>query len=595
MFEILFLFGLIIAIGFASRWVFERTRVPEVIILLLIGFALGPLGLIKYFGIPAVGRQEFEGIAPLIGAVAIISMVFEAGLRLRVKEFPANIAKSALSAALNIGVCIVILGGILHFALGWGKIDALLFGTILGGMSSFAAYSILPLTRTTNKLRNAIYLEGTLSTIAISIMSIALLRYSWLSNQNGLAGLSSFVFLLFSVSFIIGLVLGVLLLLILLNFKVKRLSFFLLFAALLMAYFIDFSYLGGIGVISVAMIGFVLANSEDFFRLIKKTASFEVDESFKGVYREISLFINTFFFVYLGFIFRPEQLGVEEIFAPVLLVAGIFLARAIVSRVMRKITGFQRHEEFLSTVIVPRDILTATLAAFAFVFLPYQPVFSIEIVCLVIAYSAIASSAGISWYERIFKNTFLFRTEVVLKDKRKVIVRSFTRDDIGKLRGFFNEFVKEGAYIAIDQRISAAEEKEMGLDTIAKMNKKEMIVWVVEYQNNIVGQTVAQKMPKRERDNVSLSFYIAKDFRGAGLGRILIKMIVKEAKTTFNPHNLYLTVYSDNRKAIKLYEMEGFVKCGVLPGWMKYNNTYLDRIYMVYDPLKAKKKNKHKK
>ena len=111
-----------------------------------------------------------------------------------------------------------------------------------------------------------------------------------------------------------------------------------------------------------------------------------------------------------------------------------------------------------------------------------------------------------------------------------------------------------------------------------------MICWVVEHQNKIVGRAVAEKMPRRERDNVSLSFYISKAFRGAGLGTLLIRMIIKEGMRVFRPHNLYLTVYSDNRSAIKLYEREGFQKTGVLPGWMKHNEQYLDRIYMVYRP-----------
>ncbi len=41
-----------------------------------------------------------------------------------------------------------------------------------------------------------------------------------------------------------------------------------------------------------------------------------------------------------------------------------------------------------------------------------------------------------------------------------------------------------------------------------------------------------------------------------------------------------------------MYEREGFVKAGVLPDWMRHNNAYFDRIYMVYDPCgrKARKR-----
>ena len=591
MFEILFLAGLIIAIGFASRWIFQKTRIPEVIILMFIGFALGPLGLAVYFGVPGGSMQFFQQAAPIAGAIAIISMVFEAGLRLKVKEFFGKLSMPMLSAFLNMGACIAAVAGALHFILGWGAADALIFGAMFGGMSSFAAYTTLPLVRTTNSLRNSLYLEGTLSTITISILAIALMRYGSIGGQSGIAGLAWTIFPLFSVSFILGIALGIVLLFLLLNFKVKRLSFSLLFAALLMTYFIDFSYLGGIGVISVAIIGFVLANSEDFFRMLKKNASFGEYEAFTAFHAETSLFINTFFFVYLGFIFRPEQFSLENILASALIVAAIIAARAAVTLALKKSSSPQRHENLLNAVMVPRDLLSATLATFLVIYRPGQPAFGIEIVGMVIALSTLYTSAGINFYERIFRDTLLFRKDVALSDGRTAVVRGFTKDDFGKLRKFFNGLVAEGAYIAIDHRLSGDEEREMGEETLAKMNRREMVVWVAEHEGKIVARAAAEKMAGRERDNVSLSFYVAKGFRGAGLGTVLIRMLVKESFRVFSPRNLYLTVYSDNREAIRLYEREGFAKVGVLSGWMKHNNDYLDRVYMVYGKKKTRREN----
>ena len=103
-----------------------------------------------------------------------------------------------------------------------------------------------------------------------------------------------------------------------------------------------------------------------------------------------------------------------------------------------------------------------------------------------------------------------------------------------------------------------------------------------EHNGRIVARAVAEKMSQRERDNVSLSFYVSKDFRQAGLGSGLLRMLLKEARAFFKPHNLYLTVYSNNKRAIRLYEREGFSMVGVLPGWLKHEGKYLDRIYMVH-------------
>jgi ribosomal protein S18 acetylase RimI-like enzyme len=117
-------------------------------------------------------------------------------------------------------------------------------------------------------------------------------------------------------------------------------------------------------------------------------------------------------------------------------------------------------------------------------------------------------------------------------------------------------------------------------------------MWVCEYENRVIARAVASRMERREKDNVSLSLYVAKEFRGVGLGTTLLRMLIAEAQKTFKPHNLYLEVFSNNENAIKIYKKEGFVKIGVLPGWNKYGNSYLDEIYMVYKPKKEGKTDK---
>jgi RimJ/RimL family protein N-acetyltransferase/NhaP-type Na+/H+ or K+/H+ antiporter len=590
MFEIIFLISIIIGLGFASRFAFEKTRIPESIILIATGFCLGPLGLISFFSIPKIELEYLQSVAPVIGAIAIVSIIFEAGFRLKARDVAGNILNSVLAAFLHTFTSIIVIFLILNFILDWNLKDSLVLSAIFGGISSYTVYYIAPLLRTTNATRSRLYIEASLSSLIVCIIAIALMKYSELEAAKVAINVGTVLFWLFSVSFIIGLIVGIMLLFAMLKLKIKRAGFLPLFALVLAIYYIDFVYLGGIGVISLAIIGFVLANSDDFFKTLKMHGSFEVDDSFRFFQQEISLFIGAFFFVYLGMIFRPEQLTVQNILIGILILLGIFFARASVVGIMHKISKSQKHENFLQVVMLPRDILSAGLATFIFIY-PNSVGFGTEIVTITIVLSTIASSIRINQYEKIFKNSLLFRKEVKLKDGRVVIIRSFTRDDFGKLRVFFNKLVEEGAYIAIDQRVSNAEEREIDEESIAKINRKEMICWVVEYENRIVGRAVAEKMPRRERDNVSLSFYIAKEFRGVGLGTTLIRMIIKESMQMFKPHNIYLTVYSDNKKAIKLYEREGFEKAGVLPGWMKHNDKYLDRIYMVYNPKKRQNKN----
>src|SRR3989344_1555697 len=329
MFEIIFLIGLIILLGLASRWVFEKTRIPQVIILLLIGFALGPLGLISYFNFPNIDQGYFQSIAPIIGAVAIISMVFDAGIRLRLKDLRGDISFSVLFTFLNLAATVGLISLVLHFIFHWALIDSVIFASIIGGLSSFAAYSILPLVRTTNNLRSSLYLESVISTIAIGIGAIGLMRFAQVL-AIGPLDFGNALFFLFSISFIFGLLAAISILFVITHFNIKKFSYFSLLALILIVYSVDFVYLGGIGIISVIVIGIVLQNAGDMFKIMKKPFAFEIDDSFRSFQREISLFINTFFFVYLGLLFRLNDLTLQNVLIAILLVACIIVVRVAV-------------------------------------------------------------------------------------------------------------------------------------------------------------------------------------------------------------------------------------------------------------------------
>ncbi|MCI0503898.1 GNAT family N-acetyltransferase [Candidatus Micrarchaeota archaeon] len=586
MFEILFLIGLIAFIGFVGRWVFVRTRIPEILILLAIGFALGPMGPFSSFSAFEINLQSFRSIAPVVGAVAIVSFVFDAGLHLKVGQILKSLSFSTLFAITNMALCICILAFLLHFLFAWDMAASLLLAVIFGGPSSFAIYSMLPFVRTSNHARGILYLEGTLSAILVSAMAITLLRYPY--SEAGATPILPLVLSSFSVSFILGLAAGLVILWALFRFRIRKFGYLLTFSALLMLFFVDYELLGGIGVISIALIGLVIGNSGEVFRLMGISGRLDLEDTVKGFREEVSLFISTFFFVYLGMVARPDLLlEPGNVLLALTMIIVILLCRCLILLVANLIKVSQHNEDLLLAVMIPRDLLSATLATFVVLY-PGFAGFSIEVVILPIALSSIISVLGTGYYERIFLQSFLFKRELTLGDGRKIAIRTIMRDDFPKLRKFLNELVKESALIAFDRYVNPIEESEMGRASLDKINRGDMLMWVGDYNGQIIARAVAQRMEMRERDNVCLSLYVAREFRGVHLGTTLLRMLIEESQKTFKPHRIYLSVYSNNEAAIHVYEKEHFRKVGVLPEWGKYEDTYLDEIYMVYDPKGAK-------
>lgn len=74
---------------------------------------------------------------------------------------------------------------------------------------------------------------------------------------------------------------------------------------------------------------------------------------------------------------------------------------------------------------------------------------------------------------------------------------------------------------------------------------------------------------------------VLKEAWGCGLGSFLMQLAVAQAKAN-GFEQLELGVYSDNTRAIHLYEKFGFERCGTMPHAFKLKDgTYRDEIMMV--------------
>lgn len=71
-----------------------------------------------------------------------------------------------------------------------------------------------------------------------------------------------------------------------------------------------------------------------------------------------------------------------------------------------------------------------------------------------------------------------------------------------------------------------------------------------------------------------------KNYRGRGLGGECLNLLVKFAFNEMNLRKIKTLVFSDNEKAIKLYEKCGFVEEGVLKGEIFKDGMYKDVLIM---------------
>ncbi|MCX6767265.1 MAG: GNAT family N-acetyltransferase [Candidatus Micrarchaeota archaeon] len=171
---------------------------------------------------------------------------------------------------------------------------------------------------------------------------------------------------------------------------------------------------------------------------------------------------------------------------------------------------------------------------------------------------------------------------IALKDGRKVVVRDISpNEDIRALCKFANDIIEEDVYILVNKKVSAAEEKAWLKGQVEKVRKGALVHLLAQSGRRIVGGCEARTERGRESKNVFLGIIVSKDFRGAGLGEILLKKTIELAKKRLKPELIYLTHMGPNDPARRLYEKTGFREVARLPKWTPYRGKRLDRVYMV--------------
>jgi Kef-type K+ transport system membrane component KefB len=97
----------------------RRLRVPEIVVVVVLGFAVGPTGL---------GLLERQGVVETLGTVGLLYLMFVAGLELDLDDFVANRRDSVGFGALTFAIPMV-LGILSALALGYGPLPSVLLAS----------------------------------------------------------------------------------------------------------------------------------------------------------------------------------------------------------------------------------------------------------------------------------------------------------------------------------------------------------------------------------------------------------------------------------------------------------------------------------
>jgi len=366
------LLGGLLVLAFVANRLVRFTGVPDVIILTATGVIIGPV-------LHWVNPDVFRGATHGFGSLALILILFEGGLEVKLREilshFAGGLFLSVFSYTLSAAGIAIVCRLALHFT--W--IPALLVGAALGCISSSIILPVLQQVNLRREVKVTLLVEASFGDALAVLAVTALLDIT----AGGSASARTITWSLFSsviLAVASGILIGILWSYLLPLLTDERFWHVLTFAAVLLVYS-GVHALHGNDLVAVLIFGLTLSNypaaqkrfhladdaeSADWFSETPvKQEHHRSHAQYHGqmltFHGELAFLIRTFFFVLLGALVEFEGLRKHAVLA-LGCFGSLFMARWLAVQAgrfaWRTLTS---HERELMTWFLPRGLITAVL------------------------------------------------------------------------------------------------------------------------------------------------------------------------------------------------------------------------------------------
>lgn len=351
---ILIAIALIIIIGYVGKAIFRRTKIPEALILILIGVLLGPAGHL----LPASYVTALRSIAGIFGDIALVVIMYNGGKTIVLNQKLLHDRQGISLGFLDVFLSMVILA-IVMMAFGWPPIYGAILGAILGETSTVIVVPLIRKIRIPDELYVPLFMETTLNSV-FAILFFTLL----LSFTNGqpltMSTFANFTVDYVSVAIALGLIAGILWLMMQSYIRGAREYLAGLAVAILLYGVVDL--FNGAAAISVLIFAIIIGN----YKAIAERLGLKIEINKKerrethAVERDLEFLIITFFFVFIGMI---ALLSIQY-----MIYAAIVTASLLVMRYLEVyfIIGKERVYRNMAFALMQRGTVVAVLAAILF-------------------------------------------------------------------------------------------------------------------------------------------------------------------------------------------------------------------------------------
>jgi len=173
-------------------------------------------------------------------------------------------------------------------------------------------------------------------------------------------------------------------------------------------------------------------------------------------------------------------------------------------------------------------------------------------------------------------------SQSITKSGKTVSFRYPTIDDVEILKNYINKISLEKTFISFQGEQQTFEEEKKWLESkLENMKNKKSVIVLAFINDKLVGESDIDSGIFFAKHVGNFGITIDIDFRGDGIGELLMDLIIKEAiKNIDGLKIIKLEVFSNNPIAPNLYKKMGFIEYGRLPEGAKHCNNFIDELLM---------------
>jgi cell volume regulation protein A len=390
--------GTILLVGFAAYLLFQRYRIPDFFVLMILGAVLGVIPVAP-FG-PGL-LASLGSLLPVFTNLTIAFILFEGGLSLRPQASRRQIAPMMAHIVGAVALTMLLVWFFATRLFGLGEVAALILAAAFSSPSASIALSFAPRMHLSERAEGTIILEGVLTNV-IAAMGV-LFAIQW----YGPAATGNLLLFVMPVAAAAGfaVLLGVAWRLVGRRLQGKEFLYIASTAMAVVVYAAAQGLFGGNGAVAVFVFGVVLVYRKGSTREGEELHAYAAEfrrpvEPLKSFQSEVTFALRTFFFVYLGVLLISQLGSTTALFAGLIFTAVFVLGRAPTSFGVGRALRLPKREQRVVLAAMGRgmtDVILILLALQSGVIPAAEGAFILEILPTTVLISAIVCALLLVW------------------------------------------------------------------------------------------------------------------------------------------------------------------------------------------------------